>query len=329
MRRFSWILVVVALCVTGASINRCLADHRSDVQDCRSQNLDLNIPACTRIIEDPAISEPERTESTLQRGLAYVSQNALISAARDFDKVIALQPGNATALAGRAIVRFRRGETAPAILDYSLARRLDPAAVEAVARTQEDVRKIATAAEQAPAPQAQLDELARGLVRCLPGTRQQGAACVPIVCAEGQRLDGNSCVEIVCSAGYQRQGSQCVAVLPPPPPPAPSPPPAPLPPPPPPSLLASASASRWCTLRRTYVLSFDGDKIVWRDNFGAVDVERILSDGVSSAQTVTLDSRHTGSDTVARGTVWTYSASGRDRINVSKSGGASFSLSRC
>lgn len=315
---------MAVLCATCASIDASVADSRSDVQDCRSQNLDLNVPACTRIIEDPAVSERERTEGYLQRGLAYVSQNALISAARDFDKVIGLQPGNATALAGRAIVRFRRGETAQAILDYSLARRLDPAAVEAVARIHEDIGRIATTAEQTPAPQAQLDELARGLVRCLPGTRQEGSACVPIVCAEGQRLDGNSCVEIVCGTGYVRQGSRCVAALPPPPPPPP-----PSPPPPPPTLLTSASASRWCTPRRTYVLSFDGDKIVWRDNFGAVDIERILSDGVSSAQTVTLDSRHTGSDTVARGTVWNYSASGRDKISVSKSGGASFSLSRC
>lgn len=316
----------MAVLATCASITGSVADSRSDMQDCRSQNLDVNVPACTRIIEDPAVSERERTEGYLQRGLAYVSQNALISAARDFDKVIGLQPGNATALAGRAIVGFRRGETAQAILDYSLARRLDPAAVDAVARIQEDIGKIAAAAEQTPAPQARLDELARGIVRCLPGTRQEGSACVPIVCAEGQRLDGNGCVEIVCGTGYLRQGSRCVAVLPVP---APPPPPQPSPPPPPPTLLASASASRWCTPRRTYVLSFDGDKIVWRDNFGAVDIERILSDGVSSAQTVTLDSRHAGSDAVARGTVWSYSANGRDKISVSKSGGASFSLSRC
>jgi hypothetical protein len=328
MLRFSRVIIVLALCATGACPDRGLADSRSDVQDCRSQNLDVNIAACTRIIEDPATSEQARTESYLQRGLAYVSQNALISAARDFDKVIGSQPGNATALAGRAIVKFRRGDTAQSILDYSLARRLDPAAVDAVARNQEDIGKIAAAAERAPAPQAQIDELARGLIRCLPGTRQDGSACVPIVCAEGQRLDGNSCVEIVCGAGYQRQGSRCVAVLPPPPPPPPAPP-SPPPPPPPPTLLASASASRWCTPRRTYVLSLDGDKIVWRDNFGAVDIERVLSDGVYAAQTVTLESRHTGSDTVARGTVWNYAASGRDRINVSKSGGASFSLSRC
>ena len=328
MSSLSRVFIALALLAANAPIERCLADNLSDWRDCRSQNLDLNIPACTRIIENAASSGTDRIEGYVQRGFAYLSQNASISAQRDFDKAIGQQADNVRALAGRAITRFRRGETAQSILDYSLATRIDATAVDALASTQQEIPQIAAAARQSPPPQAQLDSLYRQLIRCGPGTRQDGLSCVPVTCADGQRLQGSSCVEIVCGPGTQRQGSTCVAIAPPPA--APPPPPPPIQQPPrQATLLIAASSSRWCTSRREYWLSFDGDRIVWRDSFGAMDVERIVEDNVSFARTVTVDSRRTQGTVVPRGTVWHYRSSGHGRIDVSRSGGGTFSLTRC
>jgi hypothetical protein len=304
------------LAIFGLSIGPCFADIQSDRQTCRSQDLDLNIPACTRILGDPASSEADKKEAYASRGFAYLSQNSFISAGRDFDDLLRIEPGNVKALIGRAISAVRRGDIDHAVLDFSLATRLDANAVNAMTATQTALAEIAAAAERNPPPRVQLDELQSRLIRCRAGTRQDGLSCVPIVCPEGQRLDGNSCLAIACNQGYELQHSTCVA-LPPPPRIAP------------PGLLIVASASRWCTSRRTYSLRVETDRIVWTDSQGSVDVERIVSNEETFAQTVTQESRHSSGDAVPRGTVWTYVANGANRIRVSKDGGNSFLLNRC
>lgn len=143
---------------------------------------------------------------------------------------------------------------------------------------------------------------------CDAGFRLEGGNCVRVNCPSGQQLQAGACRPIVCSAGQVLQGNSCIAL---------------------PTLLVTASASRWCTTRRSYSLRLEGDKIVWTDSGGSVDVERIVSDEVSSARTVTQKSVHSSGDTVPTGTVWTYSSGGKNRISVSKSGGASFWLTRC
>lgn len=304
------------LAIVGLSIEPCFADSQSDLQTCRSQDLDLNIPACTRILGDPASAEMDKKEAYALRGYAYLSQNSFISAGRDFDDLLKMEPGNVKALIGRAISAVRRGDVDQAVLNFSLATRLDANAVNAMTATQAALADIATAAERNPPPRAKLDELQSRLIRCRTGTRQNGLSCVPIVCLEGERLDGNNCVAIVCNQGYQLQHSTCVAI---PPPPRIAPP----------GLLIVASASRWCTGRRTYSLKVETDRIVWTDSLGSVDVERIVSNEETFAQTVTQDSRHSSGDAVPRGTVWTYVSGGPNRIRVSKDGDKSFLLNRC
>jgi hypothetical protein len=371
--------LLLAAMLTCVAAGQALADRQSDLRDCLSQNLDINIDACSRILLDPSASERDRKNALTLRGFAYLSQNSVISAGRDFDDLIKLEPGNVTALAGRAIARFRRGEVDGAILDYSLAKRLDLAAVDELARTNDALKEIDTSAARKPPPQAVLDELQRGLVKCNAGTRQQGLTCVPIGCPQGQRLDGNDCVAIVCGQGQRLQGSACVAIS------CPDgqrldgnscvaivcgqgqrlqgsgcvaincpdgqrldgngcvaivcgqgqrlqgsacvalEPPRNFRPP----LLTAASGSRWCTTRRTYSLKIGGDKIIWTDDLGSVDVERIVSNEVPFARTVTERSLHSRGDSVPPGTSWTYRGDGDDRISVSKNGGNSFMLKRC
>jgi hypothetical protein len=371
--------LLLAALLNCLAANPSLADRQSDWRDCQSQDLDVNIDACSRILLDPGSSETDRKQALRLRGFAFLSQNSVISADHDFSDLVKLEPGNVTALAGRSMARFRRGEVDEAILDYSFARRLDSATVDAMVRTNEVLKDVETEAQRKPSAQALLDELQRGLIKCNAGTRQQGLACVPIACPAGQRLDGNNCVAIVCPQGRRLQGSDCVAISCPigerldgnncvaivcqwgqrlqgsdcvaiscpvgqrldgnscvaivcgqdqrlqgsvcvdvqPPRNLPLP------------LLTAASGARWCTLRRTYSLQVVGDKIVWTDDLGSVDVERIVSNQESSARTITERSQHTRGEPVSPGTVWTYRADGGRRISVSKGGGASFMLTRC
>jgi hypothetical protein len=195
-----------------ATVGHGLAASQADWASCRSSDLDVNVPACGRIIDDPATSAADRIEARLQRALAYLSQNSMISAGRDLAVVLEADPGNVKALTGRAITEFKRGNVDQAVLDYSLARRLESSTVDSMRSTYEALKEVATAAEQKPAPQARLDDLQRPLIKCRTGTRLDNLSCVPIICPTGQKLDGNSCVQIVCSTGYRLQGSMCMMI---------------------------------------------------------------------------------------------------------------------
>jgi hypothetical protein len=209
----SWLCRMVAVVVLSSfAVDQCLADRASDWQDCRSQDLDVNIVACTRLIEDPNSTGPDQREALTLRGFAYLSQNSFVSAERDFSNILKLEPGNVKALQGRAIAVFRRGDVGRAVLDYSLARRLNAAAVDALTRSNDVLKEIAAAAAQKPASQAELDELQKKFVKCQTGERQEGLTCVAMTCPAGQRLDGNNCVPIVCGTGYRLQGSACAAI---------------------------------------------------------------------------------------------------------------------
>jgi hypothetical protein len=209
----SWLCRMAAVvALSSFAVDQCLADRVSDWQDCRSQDLDVNIVACTRLIEDPNSTGTDQREAFTLRGFAYLSQNSFVSAERDFSNILKLEPGNVKALQGRAIAEFRRGDTGRAVFDYSLARRLNAAAVDALTRSNDVLKEIATAAAQKPASQAELDELQKKFIKCQAGERQEGLTCVAMTCPAGQRLDGNSCVPIVCGIGYRLQGSACVAM---------------------------------------------------------------------------------------------------------------------
>ena len=201
-----------AAAVLMAATGPCAAASQADWTSCRSSDLDVNVPACNRIMDDTATSSSEKVEARLLRALAYLSQNSIISAGRDLAAVLQAEPGNARALLARSIVEFRNKNIDQAVLDFGLAVRLDPSAVNSMLNSLSGLKEVAQAAEQKPADQARLDELQRPLIRCRTGTRQDNLSCVPIVCPAGQRLDGNSCVQIVCGTGFQLSGSSCIAI---------------------------------------------------------------------------------------------------------------------
>ncbi len=358
-RAIGWRLAMV-VCLFHFSVCHGVAASPKDWSECKSEDLDTIIPACRRILEDAGTSDADRIEAYRLRAAAYLTQHSFVSAGRDFGSIIKLDPRNIAALGGRAITSFRRGDRDQAVMDYSIAKRLDPRKLDAMVAASDDLKEVANFAAQSPPSQSQLDaalDLLKptcqvgsrldgftcvpiicsmgqrldgnncGQIVCSTGLVLQGSTCVPINCPMGQRLDGNNCVQIVCRSGFQLDGSTCVpincpagqrlvannCVL--------SPNSS--------SLLHVISESRWCTLKRSYHLAIRADAIVWEDSFGSIDIERIVSNDVRSAQTITQKSVHSGGDGAPQGTSWYYNSSGQNTISVSKNGGKAFFLTRC
>jgi hypothetical protein len=215
LRAFTWHLLVV-VCLFHLSTSPCTAASQSEWTDCKSQDLDVNIPACTRIVEDASTSDADRITAYNLRAAAYLTQHSYISAGKDFSNVIKLDPRNIAALGGRAITNFRRNDRDQAVMDFSIAKRLDPRKLDAMVASSDDLKEIADYAAQSPPPKNQLDTTLETLVpkvpTCQPGFRLDGSTCVAISCPVGQRLDAGNCVPIVCWPGYRLDGSTCVAV---------------------------------------------------------------------------------------------------------------------
>jgi Domain of unknown function (DUF4189) len=207
--------LLAIICLLPLLIGYCVAASQSEWPNCRGQDIDSNIPACTRIIEDTSTSDADRIEAYNLRAAAYLTQHSYVSAGRDYNNVIKLDPKNITALGGRAITEFRRGERDQAIMDYSIARRLDSRKLDAMSAGNDDLKEIAGAVAQSPPPQPQLDAALDRLIpkvtTCQPGFRLEAATCVPISCPMGQRADG-TCLPVVCGTGSVLVGSTCVAI---------------------------------------------------------------------------------------------------------------------
>lgn len=212
LRAIGWHLFAIA-CLFQLSIGQCAAANQSDWDSCTSQDRSKNIAACTRIIEDTGTSDSDRFDAYLWRGGDYVAQNVLDAAVSDYSNAIKLNPRNITAFGGRAIASFRKGDRDQAIIDYSLARRLDPGQLDTMTATSDDLKEIAALAARSPAPQSQLDAVYNTLMprapTCGPGTMLQGSTCVPITCPTGQRLSGSGCEPIVCGSGETLVGNDC------------------------------------------------------------------------------------------------------------------------
>jgi Trypsin-like peptidase domain len=103
-----------------------------------------------------------------------------------------------------------------------------------------------------------------------------------------------------------------------------------------PALLTN-SMGRWavgspsnCQIQsKSYSLSSAGDRITWLSGSGNTDIETIVYSGESEFRTTTVRSIHPSGHAVARGTSWTYSRIGPDRIRVSPSDRSPFLLARC
>ncbi len=215
LRGFIWHLLVF-VCLFYLSISHCTAASLSEWDDCKSQDMAINIPACTFIVEDASTSEADRIAAYNLRAAAYLRQHSYIFAGRDFSSIIKLDPRNIAALGGRAITNFRRNDRDQAVMDYSIAKRLDPRKLDAMVASSDDLKEIADYAAQSPPPKNQLDAALDALTAkvpvCQPGFRLDASTCVPVSCPVGQRLDGGSCVPIVCWSGYRLDGSSCVAI---------------------------------------------------------------------------------------------------------------------
>jgi hypothetical protein len=95
-------------------------------------------------------------------------------------------------------------------------------------------------------------------------------------------------------------------------------------------LFQKVSAGRWCTSSRSYSLQLTGSTVVWRDNLGSVDIESIVSNNATDAQSITQKSVHPDGRGQSIGTSWTYRLGNADKtLNVRSSAGAPFSLTRC
>jgi hypothetical protein len=206
--------LLAALCLH-LSTGQCAASTESDLSDCRSQDLDLNIPACTRIIGDSTTSDASRIEAYTLRAAAYLAQHSYVSAGNDFSAILKIDPKNISALAGRAIASFRRGNTDQAVQDFIAAKRLDPRTIDLLASSG-DLKEIANLAARKPTPPPLAPDSAPEPPKpnCGPGTRLQDSTCVPITCPTGQRLEGNNCLPIACSPGSRLDAttSTCVPI---------------------------------------------------------------------------------------------------------------------
>jgi hypothetical protein len=152
--RFFLAVVASSFCVTN-----CLAANPSDWADCRSQDLDLNIPACTRILGDPATAAADLVRAHDLRAKAYLSQHSYVSARRDFDEIVKVEPGNVAARVGRAISEFKLDEQGKAVLDYSVAKQISRGPLENLPGTSDDIRGLADLAARSPAPQAEIQSI--------------------------------------------------------------------------------------------------------------------------------------------------------------------------
>jgi hypothetical protein len=214
LRATAW-CILVAGCLLQVSINNCAAASQSDWDGCMSQDPGKAIPACTRIVDDRNSSDGDRVDAFLWRAGYYAAQNALDSAIKDYSNAIRINPRNITALCGRAIANFRKGDREQATMDYSIAKRFDSRQLDSMMANNDDLKEIGKAASQSPVPPAQLDaaidRMIPTVLSCPVGYRLEGASCIAISCPTGQQLNGNNCTPIVCGAGEELNGEVCVA----------------------------------------------------------------------------------------------------------------------
>ena len=145
-----------------------------------------------------------RSRRRVSWSILQAFQPSYLSAGRDFTNIIKLDPRNIAALVGRAITNFRSGDRDQAVMDYSIAKRLNSRSVDTSIANSADLEELANVAAQSPPPQAKL-EAALELLKstCRVGSQLDVFTCVPIICPVGQRLDGRNCVQLGPAAGGQ------------------------------------------------------------------------------------------------------------------------------
>ena len=207
--------ILVAGCLLQVSIDKGAAASQSDWDGCISQDPGKAIPACSRIVDDRDSSDGDRVDALLWRAGYYAAQASLDSAIKDYSSAIRISPRNITALCGRAIANFRKGDREQATMDYSIAKRFDSRQLDSMMANNDDLKEIAKAESQSPVPPAQLDaaidRMIPTVLSCPVGYRLEGSSCIAISCPTGEQLNGNNCTPIVCGADEELNGDACVA----------------------------------------------------------------------------------------------------------------------
>jgi tetratricopeptide (TPR) repeat protein len=103
----------------------------SDANDCERGSPTVAIVACTKIFEDPAEGELNRTAALAARGLAYFRQREYDRAIADYSEAIRINPDYSRAYMRRGSAYLAKREFAAAIADLDAAIRINPGNAEA------------------------------------------------------------------------------------------------------------------------------------------------------------------------------------------------------
>ena len=114
------VLTIMLLAGTAA-----LAYDRKDLEACHSDDADVSIPACTRLIDDPAAKAPTRAYALYERALAYEAERNLDALLADLNKAIEINPVFVDAWYTRGRIYQGMGEYDRSIADLTEAIRLD------------------------------------------------------------------------------------------------------------------------------------------------------------------------------------------------------------
>lgn len=118
MIRIAVLGVLASICMTAAAV----ADDRTTCQDSRGEPA---IQACTRAIESKTFTGRELAGLYVNRGVELKQKGDIDAAIVDYDRAIAIYPGDPFAFNNRANARREKGNLDGAIADYTAAIRLD------------------------------------------------------------------------------------------------------------------------------------------------------------------------------------------------------------
>jgi membrane associated rhomboid family serine protease len=120
-----WTYIAVG-CLIGAVV--LVAQYQKGSQGCAGEegtSPDQRIAVCSEILASTTASAPIRAQQYVDRGDAYWAKGQNDLAINDYDDAIALDPGNARALAGRGLAERGAGETTRGRADIDRARQIN------------------------------------------------------------------------------------------------------------------------------------------------------------------------------------------------------------
>ena len=98
-----------------------VAQSKADWQDCRTVSIDVVLPACTRIIDNPRTPKAEVVRALVKRATSYQKRGDYDRAIADMDRAVALAPGDAESYLTRGEAYHEKHNAGRAIADYDKA----------------------------------------------------------------------------------------------------------------------------------------------------------------------------------------------------------------